>query len=262
MPRVQTIATVIGRGHGGTRAAISWLQSAGFDIECGMGLNNSQDRIHRNAYECARIAGRHARHLGGARWDFSDLLEGPIDPEWVRLMDGYLDRVLRGPGRPHRAWKLPETLLSYPWLVRQYPEIRFLIWHRDPRDAILKQHGTDDLGSWGVQWDDPQDELLRRALSWVYQFEIVRAVEESGLEHASTTLRLRDFVYHQRHARRAVSDLLGVDVPAFPVKRAAVGRHKSEPRFSGPVREVIAPYIHLFRNEAMAWGTPDFEATP
>ena len=95
---------------------------------------------------------RHVVHKGGLEWDFSKLHTMPIDPEFERLVRSYLASVLTTDA-DNRGWKLPETTLIYPWIVRMFPDIHYIHWSRDPRDSILGGHVTDDLADFGIQYE-------------------------------------------------------------------------------------------------------------
>ena len=71
-------------------------------------------------------------------------------------------------------WKLPETTLILPWIVRLFPEIHYIYWVRDPRDSILAEHLTDDLAKFGVPYDATEDVREQRIASWLYQYQIMR----------------------------------------------------------------------------------------
>ncbi len=86
-------------------------------------------------YEACRVMARHVRQVGDWEWDFSELHTCPIDPAFTRLVESYLSSVL-GSDAEHRGWKLPETTLIYPWIVRMFPDIKYIRWIRDPRDGF------------------------------------------------------------------------------------------------------------------------------
>src|SRR5690606_36625072 len=109
------LITIIGRGHGGTRAISHTLSHSG--VYMGNTLNASGDLLPpQPMYEACRIIGRYVEHKGGTRWDFSKLHTMPIDPEFERLVREYLKDVLESPAA-HKGWKLPETTLALPWIV-------------------------------------------------------------------------------------------------------------------------------------------------
>ena len=51
------------------------------------------------------------------------MLDVDIDPEFTRLAESYLSDVLADRSE-HTGWKLPETTLALPWIVRMFPEIK------------------------------------------------------------------------------------------------------------------------------------------
>ena len=215
--------TIIGRGHGGTRAMSHTLSESGFYM--GAELNGSGDLVPADEfYEACRVMGRHVKHLGGVRWDFSALHTMPIDPEFTRLIESYLGSVLNSDA-PNKGWKLPETILALPWVIRMFPDLHYIFWVRDPRDSILKPHLTDDIGDLGVTYDPVDDERERRAVSWRYQVEIYRATPKP--KHL-VEVRFEDFVLKQEEALKRLEDFLGVPLARIEVRPESVGRWKTD----------------------------------
>ena len=72
------LITVIGRGHGGTRAMSHTLSQSG--VYMGDTLNKSGDLLPPEAmYEACRVMAKYVTHKGGLEWDFSKLHAMPID---------------------------------------------------------------------------------------------------------------------------------------------------------------------------------------
>jgi hypothetical protein len=169
---------VIGRGHGGTRVAAQLL------AECGVNLgrtprSGSWDLVLPELYDLARLACRHIRLVGGEQAvEFSPELFAEPPPEASRLVQAYAQAGGLADASGLRGWKLPETVFAFPWLLRILPRARFVLWGRDPRDAILRAHGTDDLGTWGVQnWPGCIPQINQRLLSWIVQTELMLRAE-------------------------------------------------------------------------------------
>ncbi|MBP6965220.1 MAG: sulfotransferase [Armatimonadetes bacterium] len=216
------LVTVIGRGHGGTRAMSQTLVESG--VYMGGQLNGSYDLVPPgDMYEACRVMARHVVHLGGVRWDFSALDAVPVDAEFARLVDSYLTSVL-GSVESRRGWKLPETTLIYPWIVRMFPEAYYIHWSRDPRDSILGAHMTDDLAAFGVSYDPTDDERLRRAISWKYQREIVKATQAPK---NTIDVRFEDFVLDQERTLARLERFLGFPLARIEVRPESVGRWQS-----------------------------------
>ena len=213
------LVTVIGRGHSGTRAASHTLTASG--VFMGEPLNVSGDLVPPEAmYEACRVMARHVVHLGGLRWDFSRLHTMPIDPAFTRLIVSYLASVFAS-DQPYRGWKIPETTLVYPWIVRLFPAIRYIFWIRDPRDCILGGHVTDDLDRFGIPYDRTEDILLQRATSWKYQVEIVRATPPP---RRLLSVRFEDFVLKQDETLRRLEGFMGIPMAKIPVRPESIGR--------------------------------------
>ena len=213
------LITVIGRGHSGTRAISKTLADSG--VYMGAQLNPTWDLVPADdMYEACRIVARHVVHLGGTNWDFSALNTLPIDPGFTRLVESYLASVLAS-SEQRRGWKLPETTLALPWIVRLFPENHFIYWLRDPRDSIMGQHMTDDLDRFGIPHEATDDLRLRRAISWKYQYDIMRA---TPFPHNRIELRFEEFVLRQDDTLAALKDFLGFPLEKIPVRTDPIGR--------------------------------------
>ncbi len=217
------MVTIVGRGHSGTRAISHTLSASG--VYMGAKLNRSGDLVPaQEMYEACRVMARHVSHLGGLEWDFTELHTMQIAPEFTLLVESYLSSVLASDA-PHRGWKLPETTLVYPWLVRMFPDVKYIYWIRDPRDCILRGHLTDDLADFGVPYDHTDDVRLRRAISWKYQSEIFKATPHP--RHL-LEIRFEDFVLDQDRTLERLEQFLGIPMAKIEVRSEAVGRWKRD----------------------------------
>jgi len=233
--------TIIGRGHSGTRAMSHTLSQSGVDM--GNPLNVSGDLLPpQPLYDACRVMAPHVTYLGGNRWDFSRLHTMPVPKEFTDLVETFLHSVLTSEA-PWRGWKLPETTLVYPWIVRLFPDIRYLYWVRDPRDSILGDHLTDDLADFGIPYERTENVYERRATSWLYQTAIFHATPPPCHLLA---VRFEDFVLEQEATLRRLEAFLGLPLARIPVRPDSVGRWK---RQSGA--EVNFP---CFAAEVKHWG--------
>jgi len=194
-------------------------------VYMGSQLNKSGDLIPANEmYEACRVMAKHVKHLGGLQWDFSSLHTMPIDPEFTALVESYLASVLESADE-NKGWKLPETTLVLPWIVRMFPEARYIYWVRDPRDNVLNSHLTDDLADFGVPYEATDDLIQRRAISWQYQFEIMKSTPSP--KHR-IDVRFEDFVMRQNETLERLEEFLGFPVAEIPVRSESVGRWRSD----------------------------------
>ena len=252
-----TMVTIIGRGHSGTRAMSHTLSASG--VYMGEPLNKSGDLIPpEQMYEACRVLGRHVRWQGNLEWDWSALHKVDIPGEFTDLLHGFLHTVLESTAE-HRGWKIPETTLVFPWIARLFPDIQYIYWIRNPRDCIIGRHKTDDLRDFGIEYPDPRALLpagpgeqppadpvadaasadersstvneqlqvletrLRRAISWKYQYDLVKATPkpEHWLE-----VRFEDFVLRQQETLARLEVFLGFKLAQVPVQPETVGRFK------------------------------------
>jgi hypothetical protein len=140
-------------------------------------------------------------------------------------MQSYLASVLNRPQAAHKGWKIPETTLCYPWIVRMFPEAHYIHWVRDPRDSIIGAHVTDDLSVFNIPYDKPNDVRHMRAISWKYQREIVKATPPPRRQ---IRVRFEDFVLEQEATLRRLEEFLGLPLARIPVRRDPVGRWKTD----------------------------------
>lgn len=222
-----SLITIIGRGHSGTRAISKTLSESG--VFMGSPLNDSEDLVpHEDMYEACRVLAKQVEWKGDLAWDWSKLRSGEIDAEFVRLVRRYLTSVLESDAE-HRGWKIPETTLAFPWIVRMFPDVKYIFWVRNPRDCILGFHMTDDLGDFGIPYPKTDDVRLQRAISWKYQNDLVRAVPRP--KHW-TKVRLEDFVLRQDETLERLETFLGFPLAKIPVKPEVVDRWKTDPGVS------------------------------
>ncbi|MFZ4850482.1 MAG: sulfotransferase [Caldilinea sp.] len=238
-----SLITIVGRGHGGTRAISHTLIAS--NVYMGEPLNRSGDLLPPQAmYEACRLLARSVLWQGDLRWDFSQLHTMPIPTEFTDLIHTYLHKVLTAPDE-HKGWKIPETTLVFPWIVRMFPEIKYIHWVRNPRDNILARHLTDDLKDFGVTYPDAEtllasrypallaaatvaedkEELLwrvRRALSWHYQHAIVAATPKPA---HWIVVRFEDFVRDQAATLARLEEYLGIPLGRIVVRSETVGRY-------------------------------------
>jgi hypothetical protein len=126
---------------------------------------------------------------------------------------------------PRRGWKIPETTLVFPWIVRMFPEIHYIYWIRDPRDFILARNLTDDLGDFGIRYERTDDLRLRRAISWEYQVELVKATPKPKRWQ---TVRFEDFVLKQEQTLARLQGYLGFPLKKIPVDTTRIGQWKTD----------------------------------
>jgi Sulfotransferase family len=218
-----SLITVIGRGHSGTRAISHTLYASG--VYMGSMLNASGDLLPPEAmYDACRVFAKYVDWKGGLEWDFSRVLSTDIPSEFRQLIEKYLQSVLTDKSE-HKGWKIPETTLVYPWIVRMFPEAKYIFWIRDPRDCILQQHKTDDMRDFDIHYPPTDDLRLRRAISWKYQYDLVKATmrPKHWLE-----VRFEDFVLKHEETLQRLEHFLNIKLARIIVRPDAVERYKHD----------------------------------
>jgi hypothetical protein len=216
-----TKVTIIGRGHSGTRAISHTLSSSGFFM--GEPLNRSGDLLPpQDMYAACRVLARYVQWNGDLTWNWDDLHTREIPEEFTRLIHAYLVTVEES-ASDLKGWKIPETTLVFPWIVRLFPEIKYIFWIRNPRDCILGGHITDHLTDFGISYPVSDDERLNRAISWKYQYDLVQSMPKP--KHW-IEVRFEDFVQNQDESLARLEDFLEVKLARIPVQPETVGRWK------------------------------------
>jgi hypothetical protein len=212
---------VIGRGHGGTRAIAKTLVESG--VHMGKLLRRgSYDTLPPDRmYDAARIAGTAVRSPAPNTWDFEALVNHEPPAVYKVAVEDFLENVDR---RGRWGWKLPETLLSFPWLRQLFPRAYYIYWRRDPQDALRQSHLTDRLDEWNVLVHATSLEE-HRTLSYIYQEQIVRSsLEAQGTPERFIEVRFEDFVLNQDATLRELEAFLGFPLAKIGVYKSAVGR--------------------------------------
>jgi hypothetical protein len=216
-----TMVTIIGRGHSGTRAISQTLSASGFFM--GEPLNPSADLLPpQDMYDACRVLAPYVQWNGGLSWDWKTVHTMAVPEEFKRLIHRYLTTV-EASAAENKGWKIPETTLVFPWILGMYPEMKYIFWIRNPRDCILGSHLTDDLTDFGIPYPLTEDERLRRAISWKYQYDLVHSTPKP--KHW-IEVRFEDFVLKQVETLTRIEEFLGTKLAKIQVHPETIGRWK------------------------------------
>ena len=164
---------IVGRGHSATRIISNSLAQSGIY----MGKTNPMgDMIPGGSmYEAAKIFSGYVSYKDGLEWDFSTALNMDPTEEYKTHLTQYL-RPLFGKSMNVKGWKIPEALLSLPWIVKLFPNARYVFWIRNPLYILYGDHGTDKLSLWDIPCNkEAPGVVLRRIESVKYQYDILNA---------------------------------------------------------------------------------------
>ncbi len=181
-------------------------------------------------YCAAKLFGEKVRMAVDYEWDFN--VGGPSSM-FARLVEMYLSCLQ---GEPElRYFKLPETTLCYPWIVKMHPDARFIHWIRDPRDC--GSHLTDDFQRWRMlvpdrlirPWLDQGVEAtrIRSAISCKYQWDVV---ENSPRPNNFLRVRYEDFCTDQKGELQRLEEYLGRPLKPVGTHTQSIGRWKKDER--------------------------------
>ncbi len=240
--------TLIGRGHSGTRAFVESLLRSGVYMH--YDRPKTYDYVGDCAiYEAARIFGSYVDRVGEHEWDFRRAIEAPIPPRFVELVERHLRPIDGADGAA--GYKLPETTLIFPWLVRLRPDLHYVHWVRDPRDGVLHQHLTDGLAKFGVPMADSDlswifsepERLKRRAISWKYQHDLVAQTPKPP---KWKVVRFEDFILDHERVNADLGQFLGLALTNIETRPDAVGRWKGR---AMPGLELLRPLMEHYGYE-------------
>jgi hypothetical protein len=211
----KTVA-IIGRGKSGTRIPMQLLAAG--DAHIGRVINASFDKTpFTKLYDAVKMLGPHVE-ANDRGWDFTELLKCPVPQHFKDLMLGYLDDTLSS-SKAIRAWKLPESILGFPWLVRMFPDFHYIFWYRHPIGILNKPHATDDLRTWHIESPKAETVQEQRARSWLYQWQIVHCTPKPKRFLA---IRYEDYLSSPETICQQIEHFIGA-----PIGRGVVRKSES-----------------------------------
>ena len=218
---------VIGRGSGGTRLISSTLSGSGVYMGS---VNNSGDMVPAEPmYAAVKMAGRLINISGVCTWDFSELLKTPAPTHFKDLVKQYTADIMLSTSDVI-GWKLPETLLAFPWIIEMFPNAYFIHWIRDPRDTVATKHITDKLEAFDIPCNEinitkitsikPYEKGIE---SYCYQREIVM---HTPAPYRFLEVKFEDFVLNQNVTLEKISQFLDMPLIKVPVDKTKIGRFR------------------------------------
>ncbi len=223
----EKLIIVIGRGHGGTRLISETLSRSGVYMGT---TNESGDLVPaQDMYSAVRMAGSLVSMTGKHSWGFTRLLSKEPPARFVSLVNSYLENIMLNDGK-NVGWKLPETLLALPWIVKMFPNAYYIYWTRDIRDSISGEHLTDNIRKFGVKnkinpkGNSPAEMtaaiMESRIESWIYQRLIIEATPKP---QKFLEVKFEDFVLQQETTLAKISAFLGMPLASVCVDVKKIG---------------------------------------
>lgn len=195
------LITTIGRGHSGTRLLPNILKDSGVFI--GDNTNGAGDKLPPSKmYEAVKHINSFVKYLGNNKWSFSYLLDNEPDKKFRRLINEYLSDVLKS-NEKIKGWKLPETTYTFPWLVKMFPDAKYVIWWRHPYEALLNEHYSDNFKQWNLE----PYQIKGGIISWFYQYSLIKATPSpKNILH----VKYEDFVFDVNAQLKRIEKFLGL----------------------------------------------------
>lgn len=223
---------IIGRAHSGTRILPEAMKENG--VYFGEPLNVASDLLPtEDIYAACRLFGPFVDYRGNYEWDFERAVSAPIPQEFIDLLSKYLN-VLIEKDSPKVGWKIPNSNLIYPWLVRLLPEATFIHWTRHPEGATSVMMGIDRLEKWNV----PCTKFLLhdwnykvRAASWKYHVDIVRHTPKPK---RFLEVRFEDYIAQQEVEKKRIEEIVEIQLKTLELKKDKIWKPKKNWRRKYP----------------------------
>jgi hypothetical protein len=103
---------------------------------------------------------------------------------------------------------------------------------------------TDNLADFGIPYPPTEDERLRRAISWKYQYDLMQSTPRPKYW---MEVRFEDFVLKQDETLRKIEDFLGIKLEKIPVHPETVDRWKLDQGVN--YYDFLEPAMHQFGYE-------------
>ena len=254
---------VIGKGHSGTGFLSTILSKSG--VYMGAKTNKDMDKfpvknIHKTmslpvGYKIGApiknartFVDKATNECPNVEWDFSKMISWGIPNPVREEMKNYLEDLDEHDGELV-GWKLTESNLIYPWLVRLYPDWYYIHLVRDVRDILSRPELTDteshtdlfnvkDYKSYPNKFFINEKTTLKKApfnhlvqaINWKYQLDIVKSIQAPNYIRVT----LEDLVMSQDEELKRLSEFLGYELKKIHIKEEVVESWKGR---DGKVRE-------------------------
>ncbi|VTZ25413.1 Sulfotransferase family protein [Methylocella tundrae] len=212
---------LLGRGGSGTRLLSAFAASNG--IFLGNMLNATADSVEwvQDIYELAIESTTVGVDAGSTR-----------DAYWRERLRGTAGRILSAAGLPSDVawgWKLPETMLALPQVLRAFPRARVVHLVRHPVTSSLRRtHMTSRLSNpvgqvvlpaayvacglnpKNIEFDEP---YLHNAVTWTYQVgNVCRALSKTLADERHLQLRYEEICANPVETHCELGKFLGKNV--------------------------------------------------
>ena len=245
---------VIGKGHSGTGFLATILSKSG--VYMGAKTNKDMDKfpvknIHKTmslpvGYKIGApiknartFVDKATNECPNVEWDFSKMISWGIPNPVREEMKNYLEDLDEHDGELV-GWKLTESNLIYPWLVRLYPDWYYIHLVRDVRDILSRPELTDTEShkSYPNKFFINEKTTLKKApfnhlvqaINWKYQLDIVKSIQAPNYIRVT----LEDLVMSQDEELKRLSEFLGYELKKIHIKEEVVESWKGR---DGKVRE-------------------------
>jgi hypothetical protein len=230
---------IIGRGHSGTRVISNLLYSNGYFTG---ELNKSFDMVPPSMmYSAVQYYGEQVQRMGKFRWKFP---QGEPPQAFKQLVKLYLKPIIKSD--KEKYFKLPETTLCYPWIVKMFPNAHYIHWIRNPNS--FGKHLSDNFSRWNIPVSDNsisyyteigiKEERIKAAISCKYQWDIVESIVKPK---RFIRIRYEDFCLNQNLEIKKLENFLNKSLTSVEVKTDSVYKWRNDPNhFNFPfLKEMI-----------------------
>lgn len=219
---------IIGRGHSGTRVISNLLYSNGYFTG---NLNKSFDMVPpQMMYNAAQFYGELVKRVGKFKWEFP---QGEPPQTFKQLVKLYLKPIIQVDGEKY--FKLPETTLCYPWIIKMFPNAHYIHWIRNPNS--FGKHPSDNFERWNMPISSAsilsyvntgvEEERVRAAISCKYQWDIVESIPKPK---RFIRIRYEDFCLNQDKEIQRIEKFLNKSLKPVDVKTDSVYKWRNDPK--------------------------------
>lgn len=97
--------------------------------------------------------------------------------------------------------------------------MHYIFWYRHPEALLNKPHATDDLRTWHIASPKAETVQEQRALSWLYQWQIVQCTPKP---RHFLAIRYEDYLQNPERTCRQIEQFIG-----HPIGRGVIRQSES-----------------------------------
>ncbi len=200
---------IMGRGHSGTRV-IAWACH-----HLGINLGLTEEKLSGDAADTEftkSIKKIVYNSIKGTEFKWSNR-------EYKRFCNAVAKyHTNLSPSTPHWGWKFPETYLIGPYILKAFPDTKFIHFMRDGRDVSFKYHLTDKpnrpIGRKIIKATNTLHKAhhIQAATSWQYQVNMFDKFKEHIPLGNLLEMKFEDLCLNPEDTSQALINFIGIEM--------------------------------------------------